>query len=329
MAKINKPKTTPIKRIQPTVKTTTSLARQMQITVEKTAITNLQHIRRKSEACLVTVSGADACRRWNLTKQEIMIGRSEKCTIRIDTEGVSRVHATLRQAPVGIIIEDNNSTNGTLVNGHPVKDRLLSDGDQIRLGTAVLKFLERDNIESAYYDELYRLTTTDELTQVHNRRYFFSMIEQELARAFRKKRNLSVIMFDIDHFKLLNDTYGHPAGDVVLNGVAQRAKSICRQEDVIARYGGEEFTLLLPEIGLRKAEKVAERIRDAIAATPFVYHKTLISTSISAGVSDLSELWLLDGINQQTISQLSHHLIRIADNKLYKAKESGRNCVVW
>ena len=298
---------------------------------EDTVVVKTDHQpKTNNEACLVNVSGTDICRRWKLNQERMIIGRSADCDIMVDEQGVSRFHAEIIRTPFALVVEDLDSTNGTVVNGTKVKRKRLSDGDQIRIGKAVFKFLESNNLESAYYEEVYRLTTTDDLTRTHNRRFFFSTMERELARAGRYGRDLSLIMFDIDHFKTFNDTYGHQAGDAVLVEVAQRVKSHCRQEDVLARYGGEEFSLLLPEVGMDGARKLAERVRRSIADEPFMIDGEPVKATISLGVSDFTEL---SGIpnpsgEEPNVEVRIQQFIRLADNKLYAAKQQGRDRVV-
>ena len=281
---------------------------------EQTAVETINAIQPAGgEACLVNVSGSDICRRWKLTQDRFSIGRSPECDISVDETGVSRFHAEVLRTPFAMVIADLDSTNGTLVNGQRVKRRRLSDGDQIRVGKAVFKYLESNNLESAYYDEVFRLTTLDDLTQIHNRRYFFVELERELARAMRHKRDLAMILFDIDHFKDFNDTHGHQAGDVVLNGVAQRVQDLCRQEDVLARYGGEEFIMLLPEVGLEQCSKLAERIRAAVAGEPFTYEEQQMHVTISLGVSDVHELMMIPSHDNDVKVRMSQ-FVRLVDN---------------
>ncbi|HEY0882092.1 MAG TPA: GGDEF domain-containing protein, partial [Archangium sp.] len=219
-----------------------------------TAITVISKISERAvsrAAALVLIHGEDLGRKFDLTNPETMIGRSSKCDIQVDQDSVSRNHARLRVDGSKIVVEDLGSTNGTLVNDEAIEEpHRLRNGDLVKIGRTIFKFIASNNIEAAYHDEIYRMTTVDGLTQVFNRRYFEDAIERELSRARRYTRPLSLILLDIDYFKKINDTFGHLAGDHVLKEVALTLRAKTRKEDVFARYGGEEFAILLPELDL-------------------------------------------------------------------------------
>jgi diguanylate cyclase (GGDEF)-like protein len=165
-----------------------------------------------------------------------------------------------------------------------------------------------------------RYATIDELTGIWNRRSFFENAGREFQRSQRTLRPLAVLMFDVDHFKSVNDTYGHAAGDQVLRGLAERCRSQLRVIDIIGRYGGEEFAVALPETDIEAAGHIAERLRTAIASIPFTTAHGSISLTISIGVA----VYVPD--HQTTLDAV----IDRADRALYIAKRSGRNCVrVW
>lgn len=282
------------------------------------------------DPCLVAVSGSEIGRRYPLTEPRTTLGRSPDAGIVIHEQGVSRFHAAVERREDGLWIHDLESTNGTIVNGVRVREQLLEQGAQLRIGKALFKYLDRNNLETAYYDEVYRLTTIDDLTGAANRRHLFAALEKELARSIRHGRNLSLILFDIDRFKVLNDTYGHPAGDAVLTQIAGRIQPLCRDEDVFARYGGEEFAMLLPETDRPEAAAVAERMRRAVSHLPFAAEQWSLTVTISLGVSDLDEILGPDRTGAQGILAADHiqNLVRSADEKLYRAKETGRNRVI-
>lgn len=164
------------------------------------------------------------------------------------------------------------------------------------------------------------LAITDDLTGLANRRYFFERFDQEIDRATRYKVNLSLIMLDIDHFKDVNDTYGHPAGDVVLKEVARLLSANIRTSDIIGRYGGEEFAILIPSLGAAEAARAAEKLRNVVEVNDMMMEGPQIKVTISAGVADLSSF------DTQSLN-LKDQLIRAADRSLYKAKKDGRNRV--
>jgi len=285
----------------------------------KTVVTSISRISERptgKEACLVVIYGSELGKKYNLNAPSLVIGRSSKCDIQIDQESISRNHTKMVNTGKSILIRDLGSTNGTYVNDEPIDEYVMRDGDLIKIGRTIFKFLTGGNIENAYHEEIYRLTTIDGLTQIFNKRYFLETIEREIARSHRYRRELSLVMFDIDHFKKVNDSYGHLAGDYVLKHLAQTVKTRIRREDCFARYGGEEFAIVLPEIDGLNAKPFAEKIRQLVEATDFRFENTSMPVTISMGVATL------DG--ESTDPQA---LIKRADDRLYEAKSSGRNCV--
>jgi diguanylate cyclase (GGDEF)-like protein len=228
---------------------------------------------------------------------------------------VSRNHAKIINTGKSIILRDLGSTNGTYVNDQLIDEYLLRDGDFIKIGRTIFKFLSGGNIENAYHEEIYRLTTVDGLTQVFNRRYFLEQLDREVSRAKRYRRELSLIMFDIDRFKNINDTYGHLAGDYVLKQLATVIKGKIRCEDVLARYGGEEFAIVLPESDGASATQTADKIRKIVEKAPFKFEETKISVTVSMGVAACAD------------ATDTAALIKQADDRMYEAKAAGRNCV--
>jgi diguanylate cyclase (GGDEF)-like protein len=154
---------------------------------------------------------------------------------------------------------------------------------------------------------------------VANRRYFYIQAEQIFKRTRQPLDALAVLMLDIDHFKQVNDSFGHIAGDAILRQVAGRLSKSMRPTDVLARYGGEEFIILLPRTAIREAEQIAQRIWQAVSEMPFSFENTLIRVTVSIGVAGLSK----DIQDLDTIT-------RCADEALYQAKQAGRNqCKTW
>ncbi len=183
------------------------------------------------------------------------------------------------------------------------------------------RLLEKEVQErSRAQEELRRLAASDPLTGLLNRRRFHELAAAEEARAARYGHPLSVVLIDLDHFKLVNDTHGHQAGDEVLKEFARRCRRIARRTDVLARYGGEEFLVLLPETSCREAASVAERIRSTVAQEPFSVCEKLLNVTCSLGVAGT------DTVDRGLVDQL---IVR-ADKALYEAKAAGRNQVkVW
>jgi two-component system cell cycle response regulator len=167
------------------------------------------------------------------------------------------------------------------------------------------------------HGEINRLAITDGLTHLFNHRYFQERLSQEFERAKRFSQDLSLILMDIDFFKRINDTHGHPVGDVILKAVAARISAHLRKIDLIARYGGEEFAMILPQTKIELAMEVAERIREDMASNPIETDKGSLTVTISMGVCDTS----VNGVARAA------DLIRKADEALYAAKKDGRNKV--
>jgi diguanylate cyclase (GGDEF)-like protein len=285
----------------------------------KTVVTVISRIAEKpggKDACLVVIYGMELGKKFNLDAPSIIIGRSSKSDVQVDQESVSRNHAKIVNSGKSILIRDLGSTNGTYVNDELCDEHVLRDGDLIKIGRTIFKFLSGGNIENAYHEEIYRLTTVDGLTQAFNKRYFMETLEREISRSQRYGRQLSLLMFDIDHFKKVNDTYGHLAGDHVLKQLASTIHARIRREDLLARYGGEEFSVICPEIDHEQALKLAEKLRSLVDATSFKFEDAVVPVTISIGV-----------VTAAADVKDGSELIRLADEKLYEAKESGRNCV--
>lgn len=272
---------------------------------------------RSKNACLIVIYGGDLGRKYNILGHELRIGRSDNNDICIPQDAVSREHALLRVDSEGITLCDNGSTNGTFVNDNRIVSQRLSDGDLVKVGRSIFKFLSGDNVERAYHEEIFRLSTIDGLTQVYNRRYFSENLERELSRARRYQRPLALLIFDIDHFKQTNDHFGHRAGDYVLRNVARLVMNRARSVDVVARYGGEEFVVILPEIDADGAMRFAQALRSLVHQEHFEFEGHSIPTAISVGVAVLHE-----GISS------GDDIVKEADRRLFLAKEQGRNRVV-
>ena len=286
----------------------------------KTVVTAISKISDRpvaKEACLVVIYGLELGKKYNLNRPQIIIGRSSKADIQIDQEAVSRNHCKIINTGKAILLRDMGSTNGTYINDELIDEYVLRDGDYIKVGRCIFKFLSGSNIENAYHEEIYRLTTIDGLTQVYNKRYFAETLEREIGRAQRYRRDLSLILFDIDHFKNVNDPFGHLAGDSVLKQLANVIKGRIRREDVLARYGGEEFAIILPEIDKHNALAFGEKIRRLTEKAVFRFEDTEIPVTVSVGIATLTP----------EVQELTD-FIKICDDNLYSAKAAGRNRVV-
>ncbi|GAC1532874.1 MAG: GGDEF domain-containing protein [Polyangiales bacterium] len=273
----------------------------------------------RQRPCLVVVSGAGSVGKMLPVEGDMVIGRAPSIDFPLVEDGVSRRHAKLEVSASGAVeLVDLDSRNGTFVNGARVTRRTLHDGDKIQIGNAtILKFSYQDALDEALQRNLYDSATRDGLTRVFNKKTFTESLAREFAFALRHRRPLSLIMFDVDHFKRVNDTHGHPAGDHVLQQLGQTASASIRGEDLIARVGGEEFALLLRDIHERQAVACAERLRASIEASVFAFGGKIIPVTISLGVATL-----VDGNHAKP-----DLLVEAADKNLYLAKHGGRNRV--
>ncbi len=271
-----------------------------------------------TESCLVTIHGPEIGKKYVLDEDEFTIGRDVKNNIVVDLDNVSRRHAMISTKGSKSYIQDLKSTNGTYLNDEEVlQEQPLRTGDLVKVGGSIFKYLQGGNIETLYYEEIYQLTIVDGLTQTHNKRYFLEFLEREMGRCHRYNRALSLMMFDIDHFKKINDTNGHLAGDYVLRELAHLVKSRVRKEECFARYGGEEFAIVMPEAGGENARRFAEKIRKMCEDHRFSFESKEIAVTVSIGVSDMT------GDMTEPLQ-----FIKGADANLYKAKKTGRNRVV-
>jgi diguanylate cyclase (GGDEF)-like protein len=268
--------------------------------------------------CLVVIyapSSNQLGKRFTITDGAVHIGRGMENQVVLHSDSVSRQHARVEVRAGDYFLVDMHSTNGTYVNDELVEDAGLRKGDQIKVGDTILKFLSGADLESQYHETIYKMTIMDGLTGIHNKRYFVEQLDRELSRAARHGRPLTLVIADIDHFKNVNDEFGHLAGDQVLKEVAQLAKGRLRPDDVIARYGGEELAIILPETDLAGGVLIADELRRMVATQTFTFEDEDIDVTISCGVAELEPEWR------------SYDFVRAADERLYEAKRAGRNRV--
>ena len=276
-------------------------------------------------ACLVQYSGSNLGKRYSLDSDSITVGRSPKADICLDEPSVSRSHSKFIINGGLISIEDLGSSNGTYVNDKKLKTVLqLNDQDIIRLGNILFKFFANENIDGIVHDKIYRMATIDAGTELYNKKYLLDTLKSEFKFSKAYKQPLSIIYYDLDHFKRVNDTYGHSAGDQVLKEASKLIKQTLRKTDVLCRFGGEEFIVILPNTEQDKAVDLAERLRIVMEnkifdlttevddAKKICQHRQ----TISLGVAQL---------NSQMESELE--LLEVADKMLYMSKNSGRNKV--
>jgi two-component system cell cycle response regulator len=243
----------------------------------------------KKEACLVIIYGTDLGRRVALSRAPLTVGRSSKSDLAIDQESISRQHARITYGAGRFHLTDLRSKNGTYLNDILITEATLNHGDQIKLGRSILKFMSGDHIEAHYHEEIYRLVTVDGLTQIYNKRYFTEVLEREWNRAVRYRRDLSLVLFNVDHFKTINDDFGSVAGDSVLRQLASAVKQKLREQDIFARVGAEEFAVLLPEVSLDGAHIAADKIRQIVETGAFAFEEQHIACTVSLGCATSGE----------------------------------------
>ena len=265
---------------------------------------------------VVVVSGYGLGSIFRLTGEPITIGRDPTNVIAVEDVGVSRRHATIERLGEQVVVRDLGSKNGTYVNDDLVTQAVLEDGDLVHVGHSTYKFLAGDNLEYGYYEGLHNVASQDRLTELPNRRYFDEVLEREVARARRYDSCVFLLLADIDHFKRINDTWGHLAGDTVLREFARIVRKRVRKSEFLARYGGEEFAFVLPGATRSDAMIFAEAVREIVASNEFVFGEETISVTVSIGGAVFEP-----GMAESSM------LIEAADEKLYEAKRSGRNKV--
>lgn len=258
---------------------------------------------------------------YPLEKSIVLIGRVDEVEITVSDASVSRLHTSITRKDTSFFAQDMGSTNGTKVNHQSIHTSTeIHDGDKLTVGDISFKFTYHDAADTEYHRQLRNMAIRDGLTRIHNRRYFTEMAEKEFAYSRRHNSNLSMIMFDIDHFKVFNDTHGHVAGDFLLRDLATTLENTVRQYDVFARYGGEEFVFLLRGSALAPAVNIADRVRSTTAETVFTYEEQNLAVTVSVGVATYE--------GDATLSSMEE-LIRLADRLLYEAKSAGRNCTCF
>lgn len=269
-------------------------------------------------ACFLVVGGDLNGTLFDLLDGETFVGRNPDCTIPLEFQGVSRQHFKVIVKGDESLISDLGSANGTFLNNKKIEqDTVLVKGDMVKLGSIALKYLPKGDTERLTYDKLHKEANTDGLTQCYNKMYFNGKLDIEVKKSKVTGSPLSLIIFDLDHFKKLNDNFGHDAGDYVLKEMAAvlRDNGI-RKGDTFARYGGEEFVVLLPKTNLKQAFEIAERLRKLVYDHNFIYEEKKLPVAASIGVADYRQ-----GVESGT------DLFKRADSAVYKSKENGRNQV--
>ncbi len=266
---------------------------------------------------LVIVSGIDQGKQYQLKNNSNIFGRTSDVDIQIEDSKISRKHGAIIIYSDSVVLQDYDSTNGCYINEIRVERQILASNARIRVGSTLMKVEYKNSSEVESENILYEAAHTDNLTKISNRYTFLLRAEEKLSYSKKNNEKLSIIMCDVDHFKKVNDNFGHPAGDYVLVELAKILQTQMRIDDLVARYGGEEFIILLYNGEADDVGNLAERIRKKVEQFSFVFEDKLIPVTLSLGVCSLQG---------EKIDSLDY-LIKNADDALYQAKNKGRNQV--
>lgn len=287
--------------------------------VDVLALSRATKVVPRTRPLLTVLTGPEKGAVFSFTTVEATIGRSEDAEISIPDMGLSRIHARISRKPGGYFLEDAGSTNGTFVNETRIEGAVrLSPGERFRLGQrTVLSMTLHDELEVDAALSMRQAAMRDRLTGVYNRGVFDDRLAAEIAFSQRHGAPLSLLIFDVDHFKRFNDQHGHQAGDSVLIAVSEQVQKTVRIEDVLARYGGEEFAVIARDTAPDRAMILGERVRRAIERTQVDHEGARLTVTASIGVATFSKESVYD----------FEALVAAADRSLYEAKAAGRNCV--
>jgi two-component system, cell cycle response regulator len=295
-------------------------ARTMEVSVRSTDIAGPPPVPTSVDrAVLLRMDGVQAGQIVGLEQWPFTVGRHPTNQLRVDEDSISRFHARIVQSGEDFIVEDLGSRNGVFVAGKRVSRAKLEHDCWLQFGPRVsFRFSLTDVREERLLRKLYESSTRDALTGAYNRLHFEERLRSEVAYAIRHRAQASLVLIDLDHFKRVNDTYGHPAGDAVLKRAADECMRALRTEDVFARFGGEEFAVVLRNIELKGAARLGDRLRAAVSATPIEFEGKAIPVTLSAGAASLACCRNPSG----------EELVSVADRRLYLAKQQGRNRIV-
>lgn len=276
---------------------------------------------KEQPACLILIRGNPQGHRFFITQDEMIIGRDPSADISIPDQSISRKHAKVTQEGAVVKIEDLGSSNGTVINGKKLNAgqvSKLAKEDMIKLGNSIVKYLPAGELETIFYGNLNQAANSDPMLKIFNKGYFLEAVNAEFKRAQALNTSISLLFFDLDHFKKINDTYGHEGGDFVLKEFTQLVKNsgLLKPKDIFARYGGEEFCVLMPGANKEEAIKIAENLRGKIQLHVFNYEGKQIPVTSSLGVAEMSS-------NMEDATSL----VKAADKALYLSKQGGRNRV--
>ncbi len=270
----------------------------------------------REQPLLVVMHGPLLGMTYCIGDQPLTIGRQSNSDIPIDDDNVSRRHAEIFVKEDQIWIRDLDSTNGTLVNSQRATEVPLRDGDLILIGRVLFKLIKSTTVENQFFGQMYALATTDFLTGAFNRQHILSLLEREFGRSRRYQRSLSIVGYDVDHLKKVNDAFGELAGDQLLIESSRLVKSLVRQQDWFGRIGGDEFLIVCPETDLASAIPLAQRLSQTVSSWSYVHQSRRLDFSISIGIAVVK-----DEIRRP------EDLLQRAEDSILRSKHRGRNQV--
>jgi two-component system, cell cycle response regulator len=275
---------------------------------------------RRTAMTLQVVKGPRAGQVLTVDRGDAVLGRGDDADLRIEDPSLSRMHVRFERDGDTLTITDLDSRNGTLVEGERIAGtHRLKSGDLIALGNLLVRFAVQDAAELQVSRDLYEAAVRDRLTGLYNRGYFDDRIAAECAFVKRHQSTMAVLLIDLDHFKQINDTHGHPAGDAVLRTTATKIRESLRAEDLAARYGGEEFVVLARGTDAGGALVLGQRLRTRIAQTAMAIPGGSVRVTASIGVAVM---------RRDLVYRNAAELVAAADEALYEAKRNGRDQVV-
>ena len=275
----------------------------------------------RRRACLVVVAGLDTGSWLAVEQDEVIVGRDDTCDLTLRDDGVSRHHIGVGLQPDDtLLVTDRGSTNGTFFGQRRITEGYLRPGEKVILGlNSVLRYELQDGIDQVYQRRMHDARVRDWLTNAFNRRFFDAQLPAELSYAARQRQPLTIALLDIDHFKRINDTYGHPVGDAVLVAFCKALRQILRAEDLLARVGGEEFIVLARNTDLAGAKHLAERLRACVSdmQVKLAGRQPHIQITVSVGAVAV-------GSDPPVPAE---RVMAAVDHNLYLAKTAGRDQV--
>jgi two-component system cell cycle response regulator len=273
------------------------------------------------QPCLIMIKGDHIGQVYEVSDDVTVIGRSDEADITVMDPNMSRRHAMIVYRDGAFFVSDLNSTNGTFVNQEQVETAYSFDeGDKLTFGDVTFKFSYQDEYDTQYHQAMRNMAVTDGLTGIYNMGYFTELLEKEMSYNRRSQMGLAIVVFEIDSMGLINDRFGHIAGDLVLKELALLLEKEGRGYDVFARYVNEQFVLLMRDVKLSSAAVLAERIRALIESHAFAFEEQELDVTLSLGAA----YW--NGGEQIACAE---DFFILADHALNAARQAGGNCVKY